>query len=153
MNIINTEIVNSGNDVYWQGLPARFGSLPQRRLLTVVGAGNDAAMVQRMLDACKMDSDEHVTVSLEAGEQVAWHALRTAVQPSVVFLVGVAPSQLGVSALFKLHELNSFDDMIWLPAMPTAHLAQHDAERKQLWSQAMKPLLLDRAYPRYFPAR
>lgn len=150
MNIINTEIVNSAVDVFWGEVPERFASMKPASILVVASTDDAEPRVQRMLDACKLAPAEYNLLFLVPGENVAWHKLKAFFQPSVVFLIGIMPSQLGVSSLFRLHEINRYNEVVLLPTLSIAYLDQHESEKKHLWSASMKPLLLDRSMPKFF---
>jgi len=150
MNIINTEIVNSVADAFWNEVPERFTSLKPASVLVIASTDDAAPRVQRMLDACKLAPEEYNLLFLAPDENLAWHKLKAFFQPSVVFLIGIMPSQLGVSALFRLHEINRYDEVVLLPTLSIAYLDQHESEKKHLWSASMKPLLLDRSMQHYF---
>lgn len=150
MNIINTEIVNSESDAFWNELPARLAPVKPAKVLVIGTTEDPEARVQRMLDACRLAPEEYNLVFLAPDEKVAWHRLKSFFQPSVVFLIGVLPSRLGVLSLFRLHEINRYDDVVLLPTLSVAYLDQHESEKKHLWSASMKPLLLDRTMPKYF---
>lgn len=150
MNVINTDIVYSSCDVFWNELPERVTRLRPAKVL-VIGTAEDAEpRVQRMLDACKLAPEEYNLVFLAPEERVSWHKLKAFFQPTVVFLIGVMPAQLGVLSLFRLHEINRYDDLVLLPTRSIAYLDQHESEKKHLWTNSMKPLLLDRSLPKYF---
>ena len=150
MNIINTEIVNSESDVFWNELPARLAPMKPAKVLVIGTTEDPEARVQRMLDACKLTTEEYNLLFLAPGENVAWHKLTAFFQPSVVFLIGVMPAQLGVFSLFRLHEINRYCETVLLPTLSVAYLDQHESEKKHLWANSMKPLLLDRTMPKYF---
>ncbi|MBX2907772.1 MAG: hypothetical protein KF744_17130 [Taibaiella sp.] len=150
MNVINTDIVYSSCDVFWNELPEQMAGLKPAKVL-VIGTTEDAEpRVRRMLDACKLAPEEYNLVFLGPDEHVSWHKLKAFFQPAVVFLIGVLPSQLGVSSLFRLHDINRYDELVLLPTRSIAYLDQHESEKKHLWSNSMKPLLLDRSFPKYF---
>jgi len=150
MNIINTEIVNSEADVFWSEVPERYAHMKPAKVLVIACTDDAEPRVQRMLDACKLAPAEYNLLFLEPGENLAWHKLKAFFQPSVVFLIGIMPSQLGVSALFRLHAINRYDEVVLLPTLSVAYLDQHESEKKHLWSASMKPLLLDRTMLKYF---
>jgi len=79
-------------------------------------------------------------------QKAAWHMLREQLDPKVIFLVGVSPAQLGISALFQINISNRFDDRYWLPTLSLEQLEQNADMKKQLWTGGMKPLFVDKIY-------
>lgn len=151
INIIKTDIVSNQYDILWEDISPITGSMEPRPLLVVVnecepGSAEDQQL-QKMLDACKLYPEQYNILRLQSGQQIAWHQLRERLNPAIVFLIGVMPAQLGVSAFFKLNETNNFNDRIWLPTLDLRVLAKHEDLRKQLWINSMKPLLADNPLP------
>jgi CheY-like chemotaxis protein len=150
MDIIKSDIVSSEHDAYWGAIGGPAGKMTPRPLLVLVShsEGDTVAttQLQKMLDASGLSAEQYNIVSVADGEQIAWHQLRHHFKPGVVFLLGVLPAQLGVSALFRLNEPNRFNDTIWLPTLSIALLAEHADAKKQLWLAGMKPIFVDKVY-------
>ena len=151
MNIITSGIVQSIYDSFWNDLDENTRSLPPKPVLVIARhedrANPDAAaQLGKMLGACKLQADIYNIIYLAPGQAVAWHRLNDALQPGFVFLVGIAPAQLGISALFRLNEPNRYAEKIWLPTLSVMELDQHADVKKQLWSTGMKPIFVDQAY-------
>lgn len=150
MNIINSDILTTQYDVFWQDAHTFTATLHPAPVLVVTAplqsGSAEQVQLQKMIDACKLSYSQYNIVSIPAGTQVAWHKLRAALQPNVVLLLGIVPATLGISALMKYCEPNRFDDVIWLPAPSVENLANQPEVKKQLWNQAMKPVFIDMAY-------
>jgi hypothetical protein len=102
--------------------------------------------LQKMLEACKLQPEQYNIIYLNEGQQTGWHQLNGRLDPFVVFLIGLLPAQLGVSALFRLNLPNRFQDTIWLPSLPLEELDQRPEVKKELWSQGMKPVFVDQKF-------
>lgn len=150
MELISTGIVRTEHDVFWQDVKGLVGSLAPAPLVVIthklqVGS-TEETQLRKMLDACKLEQGSYNIVGLEPDKKVAWHQLRHALRPTVVLLLGIAPVNLGISALFRLCEPNRFDGAIWMPAPSIAAMEKEPEAKKKLWQTAMKPVLVDKVY-------
>jgi hypothetical protein len=151
MNIIKTDVVSPANDVMWNDVDALIANCDSKPVLIVTNDYTDGSaddvQLQKMLGACKLTGDKYNIIKLKDGQTAAWHKLHDRLKPGIVFLIGVLPAQLGISALFNLNSPNNFDGTIWLPTLSVSDLAKHDDMKKQLWVNGMKPLFVDRPLP------
>ena len=150
-NIIKTDIVDNRYDVFWEDVAEWCSGLTPRIVLVVVhdcakGSAADAQL-QKMLDACKLRPEQYNVVRLQPGQMAAWHKLRDALNPQIIFMIGIMPAQLGISAFFNLNEPNHFNDRMWLPTVALDELEKHADVKKQLWASGMKPLFVDNPLP------
>jgi hypothetical protein len=147
MNIIKTDIVTAGYDVFWQDVSPALTDTAQKPVLVIVAgcAANspEDLQLQKMLEACKLNSSRYNIVRLDDEQQISWHQLREKVNPKIIFLIGVLPAQLGISALFQFNRQNNFNDRIWLPTLSLSELEKNQEIKKQLWQNGMKPLFID----------
>jgi hypothetical protein len=146
--IINTDIIDPAIDNFFAE-NGKLNDLPQRGVLVLVQSfrnTSEEGQLQKMLQACQLTPADYNLVTLNAGEQLSWQQLREKLNPSIVFLLGVLPVQLGISALFRLNEPNRFDDKTWLPTLAISDLEQHAEVKKQLWVSGMKPIFVDKKY-------
>ena len=148
--IINTKIVKNTYDAYWQDvLPYTTTKLPSR-VLVLVNAfskdSNEEVLLKKMLDACKLQPNQYNIIPIPTAEKVAWHQLRDRLQPKYVFLLGIHPFQLGISAMFILNEPNRFNDCIWLPALTLNDIESNKDMKIHLWNNGMKPIFIDHKY-------
>lgn len=148
MHLINSKIVGREHDILWQDISALIDGMPPKPVLVlaVIHSNEEQEQLIKMLEACKLTPDQYNIVLIGSQQNVAWHQLRHRLNPYIVFLIGVLPVQLGVSALFKLSEPNHFNDTIWLPAPPLSDIGQHEPVKRHLWSAGMKPIFIEQLY-------
>ena len=145
--IINTEIINTETDVFWHmnfNLPG--DALPKKVLILSRPFPENSAeelQLNKILSACKLTNDVYNIIQLAENKQTAWHQLKNILQPSVVILFGVHPNDLGISSLFRLNSINNFDNASWIPALSLPEMEQHPQAKKDLWTNALKPLFAD----------
>ncbi len=148
MNIIKTDLVDAQYDILWDDITALIGDATPRPVLVIVntyGTGDgEEVQLKKMLDACKLLPEQYNIIQIEAGQMVAWHQLRDRLQPEIIFLIGVLPSQLGISALFSMNYPNSFDGKTWLATVSIADLKKNEEVKAQLWQNGMKPIFIER---------
>lgn len=151
MQLINTPIVSSKYDILWEETTVTEGAERGKPVLIIVGGctaeSTEDAQLKKMLGACKLDAGQYNIIRLDEGAMVAWHQLREKLQPAIIFLIGVKPEQLGISAMFTLNAPNSFNDKTWLPTLSIQELEQNPEAKKQLWINGMKPVFVDQPIP------
>jgi len=151
VNIIRSEVISNKYDVLWEDLSSiTEGMQPKTVLILVSECEKDSVEDQqllKMLGACKLTDEQYNIIRLQKDQQIAWHRLREKLEPKIVFLIGVMPVQLGISAFFKLNEPNNFGDCTWLPTLSIHELEQFAEVKKQLWISGMKPLFIDNPLP------
>src|SRR5205823_5617738 len=98
------------------------------------------AQLQKMLDGAELKEEQYNVIRLADKQLVAWHQLREHLFPKIIFLVGVLPSQLGISAIFSINVPNNFNDRLWLPTVSISELESAKELKLQLWNNGMKPL-------------
>ncbi len=151
MNIIKTELVDAQYDILCDDITVLIGDATPRPVLVIVntyGAGNaEELQLKKMLDACKLLPEQYNILQMEHGQMVAWHQLRDRLQPEIIFLIGVLPSQLGISALFSMNYPNSFDGKTWLATVSMDELEKNAEVKKQLWQNGMQPTFIGRPLP------
>jgi hypothetical protein len=147
MDIIKTEIIDTKYDELWSDSSAFVNNMPVKPVLIIVNkfdaGGTEEIQLKKMLDACKLAPQQYNILQLSEGQMVAWHQLREQLQPDIVFLIGILPSRMGISALFSINSANSFDGKIWLPTLSIGELEKKPEVKKQLWLNGMKPVLAD----------
>ena len=150
MNIIKSDVINSNYDIYWNEVTSFVNNVEAKPVLIITDGcadgSDDDVQLRKMLVACKLTPDQYNIIRLNEGERVAWHKLREPLNPGFIFLVGVLPSRLGISSLFRLNEPNHFNDRLWLPTLPIRDLEMSLDIKKQLWSNGIKPMFVDKAY-------
>jgi hypothetical protein len=146
IDIITTPVVTATWDVFWNGSGYATGG---RRVHTLVishrsaQGSKESEQLMKILAACQMPEGSYHMITIDEQELLAWRQLRPVFNPRIVLLMGVAPSQLGISALFQLNEPNRFDDTIWLPTLPIAQMEEQPALKKELWEKGIKPLFIE----------
>jgi hypothetical protein len=142
MSLLNTPVVPASVDAFWQD-PADLPAGPLRLLvLTLPWEGNGSSEEQtlmRMLAACRLEPGSFAIYHCDATRSLAWHKIREHCRPAALLLLGILPHQLGVSALFRPHEVNAFDGVSWIPTASLIELQQREELRKALWTNTLKP--------------
>lgn len=145
--IINTEIINTETDVFWHSNSVSHEKISPKNVLILSGKIDEQSAEQqqlkKILDACKLTENNFNHVQLADQERLAWHLLKGVANPSVVILFGVHPSRMGISALFRLNAMNNFDGTSWIPTLSLQELEQQPQAKKDLWTNALKPLFAD----------
>lgn len=145
-NIIQSKIVDTEWDAFWQELPANVAMLQPKDslVLSLPYATSSAEDVQlnKMLQACQL-ADYNV-VQMEAGQKLAWHRLKSKLSPRHILLLGILPEQLGISALFRLFSPNHFDECTWIPGLSLTEMESQPEVKKQLWLNGLKPVFVDK---------
>ncbi len=101
--------------------------------------GPEAATLARMMTACKLAPEDYKVISLPPGGRISWQALRGKGAPDRVLLTGIAPTQLGIHALFRLYSCNTFLGARFIPAASLAEIERQPALKRQLWEEGLKP--------------
>jgi len=151
INIIKTDVIDSRYDAFWNNVPIEMTENTPKPVLVICDCAANTPeniQLQKMLDACKLQPEQYNIVRLQKNEQIAWYRLREQLDPKVIFLIGVSPSQLGISASFILHAPNNFSDCTWLPTLSISELEQHADVKRQLWQNGMKPVFIDNTITR-----
>jgi len=151
INIIKSDIVLPQYDDLWDDVsPLLNGATPKPILVLVNKFAENSpepAQLQKMLDGCKLTAAQYNVVQLANGQYAAWHQLRTALKPKIVFMIGILPAQLGISAMFQINMPNRFSDCIWLPTLSLPELNRiGDDVKKPLWNNGMHPIFVSKAY-------
>ena len=148
MNILNTDIIKNDQDVFWENSPLLTG-LAYRPVLVLTtqfehGSLEEEQLIGILKSGCRLMEEQYNLLQFKEDTKVAWHQMRELVEPRVVLLFNISPAQLGIAALLRLNEINSFDDCYWVPSLSLGQLAQDKALKGQLWSNGLKPLFVDK---------
>ena len=151
VNIIRSEVISNKYDVLWGDVSSVTKDAGPKTVLILVNECEEQSpedqQLRKMLDACKLTGEQYNIIRLQKDQQIAWHRLREQLEPKIVFLIGVMPLQLGISAFFKLNEPNNFGECTWLPTLDIRELDKFADVKKQLWINGMKPLFIDKPLP------
>ena len=144
MNIIKSDLISSEYDVLWADISGVVKDATPRPVLILVNAyssgSSEGPQLLKMLEACKLVPEQYNIIQINKDQQVAWHKLRDLLDPKIVFLIGILPSQLGISSLFRINAPNHFNDTVWLPTLSITELEQRPDVKKQLWVDGIKPV-------------
>jgi len=151
MHLFKTPIVTAADDALWTAAAFAVPQGPVRPVLvisaTLGNEGADEQQLKKMLEAgCKMEPGQYRIVQMELGEDIAWHCLRDLYQPRIVFLIGVVPVRLGISALFAFNSPNNYDERIWIPTLSIPELEKDPMLKKQLWNNGMHPVFIQKKF-------
>ena len=144
MNIIQSDLVSSEYDVFWDDISDVVNNTESRPVLILINTyehgGAEEMQLLKMLEACKLSTGQYHIIQIEKDSKVAWHKLRETLDSKIVFLIGILPSQLGISSLFRINAPNHFNDRVWLPTLSLKELEERPDVKKQLWMEGMKPI-------------
>jgi len=149
-NIINTNIINQDWDAFW--LRTVDGeSIIVKNLLVVskpfIPGSAEDIQLQKMLQACKLTTNDYNLFQIDENQKVAWHKLRDKFKPTIVLLLGITPEDLGISALFKFNEACFFNETMWLATVSLQAMEQQPDLKVQLWNNGLKPIFVEKKYP------
>ncbi len=143
-SIINTPIVSDGFDVFWQ-MPESTSGWESRPVLVISsyfenGAPEENQLFSLLASGCKLSPTQYHLLKMRDNEAVGWMQLKNKLQPNIVLLFNIHQSDLGISVLFKLNEVNNYDGKLWIPTVSLNHLQQDKNMKIQLWNNALKPV-------------
>ncbi len=150
MNILNTDIIKSEQDIFWQK-PGQAHSLSPKPVLIISTPFQSGDAESQQLDGilkagCKLDEAQYNIVHVAEGEKMSWYQLKESLQPRVVLLFNVLPSQLGIGSLFMLNEINRFADGFWVPTLSLSQIMEDKVLKGNLWNKALKLLFADKKH-------
>jgi len=147
MNLYNVDIVKNEWDSFWNdAIDVKKINNEARVLIvsTTFDTGSaEAAQLEKMMSACKLDNTAYNIIQVPGTEKMAWHKLKSIFAPQYVILLGIMPAQLGISASFRLFGPNRFDDAIFIPSLSLTEMEQKPEAKKQLWAEGLKPMFVD----------
>ncbi len=150
MDILNTDIIKSTQDIFWEPASQALGLLPKPVLIisTPFQPGDaESQQLEGILKAgCKLNEAQYNIIHVAEGEKVSWYQLKESLRPRVVLLFNVLPSQLGIGSLFLLNEINRFADGFWVPTLSLAQISEDKTLKSNLWNKALKPLFADKMH-------
>ncbi len=147
MNIIKSDVILPQHDALWDDIsPMLLGMMPKSILILATDPGQAYEIqLQKMIEACKLSPDLYNLIKLNPQQPIAWHQLKDKLKPAIIFLIGVTPMQLGISASLRFNLPNRFADCIWLPTASVSDLENYPDLKKQLWVDGMKPVFVDKS--------
>ncbi|MGN6568978.1 MAG: hypothetical protein ACTHJ0_13545 [Flavipsychrobacter sp.] len=148
-NIINTNIVKQDWDSFWQELKDPGNSVTKKVLIISSPFASNSAedmQLQKMLQACKLSTEDYNLFQIPDNQNFAWHKLREHFKPKMILLLGISPQDLGISALFKFNEACLFNDVLWLATVSLSAMEQQPDLKVQLWNSGLKPIFVEKKY-------
>ncbi|MEI8279985.1 MAG: hypothetical protein WCG87_09495 [Bacteroidota bacterium] len=149
-DIISSKVVHAEWDTFWDDMPDSDSPLSPKTVLVLstpfVSGTNEESQLQKMLQACKLTNEQYNVIQIDTTQNIAWYKMRLALTPQLVLLLGVIPQQLGITAMFRFNEPNTFNDCLVIPTLSLSELEKLPEAKKQLWNQALKPILVDNTY-------
>ncbi|HXS38511.1 MAG TPA: hypothetical protein VN721_17540 [Flavipsychrobacter sp.] len=149
VNIIESNILGESWDSFWADIDNIVieGSLKPVLILTKkYESSAEEIQLQKMLQACNLVAEQYNILQLQEQQLVAWHQIKEKLSPKFILLIGTSPSQLGISALFKLNEFNHFSDCIWIPTLSLKEWETQPETKKQLWTGGLKPIFIEKSF-------
>lgn len=147
-DIINSKIIRTDWDVFWQELDAGITGNATTEVLVLTlpyaDGSSEETQLGKILQACKLPAEQYQVIKIESTQQLPWYKLREAKQPKAVILFGIMPQQLGISAMFRLFQPNSFNECIWVASPALTELETNAEAKKQLWQLGLKPVFEDK---------
>ncbi|GAA4455319.1 hypothetical protein [Rurimicrobium arvi] len=142
--IFNTPLVRADIDSLWD--EQNYPPLNQCDTLVIsrpYASGSDAEQqLQRMLGACKLDASAYQILFVNETASFAWHKLKSLSGATKVLLLGVQPSQLGITAMMMLHAVNHFNGAVWMATSSLEEIAANAQLKQHLWVNVLKPVYL-----------
>ncbi|MDR3680956.1 MAG: hypothetical protein P4L41_13410 [Flavipsychrobacter sp.] len=146
-DIINTPVIPASANIFWDD----YNEPAQQRPLLVVSAqlnqdSNELRQLTKMLQACKLGTEDYNLITLIDGQKIAWHKLRDTYSPRAVLMLGIMPDMLGMTVLLRINEPNHFAGCIFIPTLSITDLETKTEMKRQLWNTALKPVFVDDLY-------
>lgn len=148
-DIINSQIVSSEYDIFWTKADVLSELSPRPVLVATLPFTPGSAeeeQLKKMLVACQLKETDYHLVHVAESFQIAWHRLRDEWQLKAVLLLGVSPTQLGVSAQLMPHQLSRFGNCTWIVTDNLTTLMQRPEIKAHLWNYGLKPAFVDKVY-------
>ena len=143
-NIINSPVVGTEHDMFWNELPPETGNLTPADTLVISisyeAGSSEEVQLQKILQACKLQQGDYNIVKIAETAALPWYKLRDALKPKTILLFGVTPQQLGITAMFRLFAPNHFNDCKWVASPSLTELEKQPEAKKQLWQYGLKPV-------------
>ncbi len=150
MNLYNSAIVPTKYDVLWEDISKLTVNAQSKPVLVITHeyqpGSNEEEQLKKMMEvdrSCDLRPEQYNVICLREGQMAAWHHIREKLNPKIILLFGVLPSQLGIASLFVINAPNNFDNRIWLPTHLLSAIEQTTALKSQLWNGGMKPIFKD----------
>lgn len=148
LNIINSKLVNSSFDAFWNEDAATADKTADTLIICTPYApgGSEEQQLLKMLQACSLKPEDYVIVQLAEGQELSWHIIRDKVKATNIITLGITTQQLGISAMFRFNEPNRFNGCMFIPTLSLPELEKQTEVKKQLWLSSLKPVFVDKVF-------
>ncbi len=137
------------HDVFWTNEWLKTKSLSAKPVLFMTVRNEreeDTVLLQKIIEACRLQPELYQVVELDEKDRIAWHYLREELGIATLVLFGIEPAQLGVSAHLMPHQTNRFDQCNWIPTASMQQIAAQPELKAHLWNYGLKPVFIDKIY-------
>ncbi len=149
-HLINTSIINATHDALWQPEALSQRGLTPKQVLVITTStsenNDENQLLLKILDACKLTTEEYNHITLAKDETIAWHQLKEQLQVRSVILFAIEPQALGLSVHFMPHQTNRFSDCNWIYTTSLSEINQRQEIKAHLWNYGLKPVFIDKIY-------
>lgn len=150
-SLIQTPVVPVANDAFWNQESIENKGFEPKPVLVVAPPSSDTQeerqMMEKILTACQLSTDDYNLLWLPEGEKLAWHTIKEAWKVRTVILFGIEPSAMGIQAQFMPHQTSRFSDCNWLYTATVRYIMEHPEIKAHLWNYGLKPVFIDKIYP------
>lgn len=148
-DIINTGVVPAEWNAMWEDNDALQTLQPKPVLILSapyqLGTPEDEQL-KKMLGACKLQNEQYNLIIVNDNQLININNILINFKLKTILLLGVLPSQLGISASFAINYPNRFNDCIFIPALSLAQMEKEPAMKSRLWNDALKPVFIENKF-------
>lgn len=148
-DIITTDVIPANWNTMWEENTTAM-ALPNKPVLILttsyIANTPEEIQLQKMLGACKLQPEIYNLIKINDNQLININHLQQNNNIKIIFLLGISPSQLGISASFQLNYPNSFKDCIFIPALSLTIMEKEPALKLRLWNDALKPVFIDHQF-------
>src|SRR5690606_39666743 len=93
--ILNTEIIDTETDIFWENNVELTKYTPQRQVLIIsvyyTENSTEHTQLTKILDACQLGAEAYNIVQLPGNEKMAWHHLKNTLRRQTLSRLGLIP--------------------------------------------------------------
>lgn len=141
MPFINTPIVTNAVDSLWDTAPVGLQLDHTLQLLVIAASpeNNEArGNIEKMMQACKLGVGQYHCYFLKENETLAWQSINAALQPSLIMLMGISPTELGIKSMLATNTLADFYKIKWVVTAAPETFFKDTALRGHIWNQCLR---------------
>lgn len=150
MNIINTPVIPSDNDAFWEADERIMKDLSPNSVLVITSPissnSEEENLLKKILEACKLNTQDYNLIQLNEKQKISWHLLRDKLEVKTIILFGIELSQLGVNVQLMPHQTNRFNNCNWIPTASLDFIIKQPEIKAHLWNYGLKPVFVDKIY-------